>query len=47
VQRIYVGIGINRQGSNPELFARADNAQRNFTAIGNQDFLKHWLRVFG
>ena len=46
MQRIDVGFRINSQGPNTELFAGANDAQRNFAAIGNQNFFKHELRVF-
>ena len=41
VQRIDVRFRINRQRANAELFAGANDAQRDLTAIGNQNFLKH------
>ena len=41
VQGIDVGIGINRERADAELFACANNAQRDFTAVGNQDFFEH------
>src|SRR5438270_844099 len=46
MKRIDIGIGINREGANAKFLAGADNPQRNFTAIGNQNFLKHaWIIV--
>ena len=43
MQRIDVGLRVNRQRSDAELLAGANHAQRNLTAIGNQDFFKHGL----
>src|SRR5205823_11799855 len=41
VQRIAVSLAVNGHAANTQLFARADDAQGNFTAIGNQDLLEH------
>ena len=43
VQRIDVRLGINREGANAEFFAGANDAQRNFAAIGDQNFFEHQL----
>src|SRR5205807_8292573 len=42
-QRIDVRVRINRKRANAELLARANDAQRNLTAIGNQDLFEHPL----
>ncbi len=47
VQRIDVCLRINRQSANAEFFARANHPQRDFSAISNQYFLKHWDARFG
>ena len=41
VERIDVGLGIDRERANPEFLAGADDAQRDFAAIGDQDFFEH------
>ena len=41
MKRVPVGFGIDRHRLNPQLLAGADYPQGDFTAIGNQDFLKH------
>ncbi len=41
VKRVPVGFGIDRHRLNPQLLAGADYPQGDFTAIGNQDLLKH------
>ena len=46
VQRIDVGFRINRKRSDAELLAGANHAQRDLTAIGNQDFLEHKVARF-
>ena len=33
MERIDIGLGVNGEGSNSELFAGADDAQRDFTAV--------------
>ena len=43
VQRIDIRFGINRERADAEFLARANDAQRNFAAIGDQNFLKHQL----
>ena len=35
MERIDIGFGINRQGANAELLARANNAQRDLAAISD------------
>src|SRR5437879_4725240 len=45
VQRIAVCFAVNGYGADSELLVRAYNAQRNLTAIGNQDFLEHELNL--
>ena len=41
VQRINIRLRINRERPDAEFLAGADNAQRDFAAIGDQNFLKH------
>src|SRR6266446_5812378 len=41
MERIDVRFGINRQRANAEFFASANDAQRDLTAISNQDFFEH------
>src|SRR5215469_4793327 len=48
VQRVAVGYAVDRDGTHVEFFARADNAQGDFTAVRYEDLLKHtWVRVTG
>jgi hypothetical protein len=41
VKRIAIGFTINGYSTNSEFAARIQDAQSNFTAIGNQDLTKH------
>jgi hypothetical protein len=41
MQRLAVGLRVNRDGLDPQLAAGADDAQGDLAAIGNQDFVKH------
>ena len=41
VERILVGLRIHRDGLDAELAARVDDAQSDFAAIRDQDFLEH------
>ena len=41
VERIHVRLGINRQRLDAEFLAGADDAERDFAAIGDQDFVEH------
>jgi hypothetical protein len=41
VERIHVSLGIDGDRWNPQFFASPDNPQRDLTAVGNQDFIKH------
>src|SRR5262245_11348959 len=41
VHRIRIGGGMHGNRCNAEFFAGALDAQRDFTAIGNQDFVEH------
>jgi hypothetical protein len=40
-QGVPVRLAVDGNGANAEFLARADDAQRNFTAVGNKDFLEH------
>ena len=44
VQRVLVGLGVDRDGLDAELAAREDDAQGDFAAVGDQDFLEHTIR---
>ena len=39
-QAVAVGFGIDRDGRDAEILAGADDAQRDLTPVGDQDFLK-------
>ena len=41
VQRICVGVRIDRDRADPEPLSGADHAARNFSAIGNEDGSDH------
>jgi hypothetical protein len=41
VERLGIGIGINRHGSDAELPRRADDATRDLPAIGDEEGLQH------
>ena len=41
VERVAVGLAVDGDGANAELTARVEDAQRDFTAIGDQDLTKH------
>src|SRR3984885_10721135 len=41
VQGWAIDVGINRDSGNAHFVARADDAHRNLSAIGNQNFLEH------
>ena len=41
VQAVPVGLRIHGDGADPQILARADDAQCDFPAVGDQDFLKH------
>ena len=47
VQRVPVGLAVNRDGANPELFAGANYAQGNLAAVRNQNFIEHALNECG
>ena len=40
-----VGIGIDRNGCDPQFLQRTDDAHGDFAAIGNQNFFEHGLRL--
>src|SRR5258708_11459720 len=44
-QRVAVRLAINGDGADAQLLARADDAQGDLSAIGNQDFLEHELQL--
>jgi hypothetical protein len=44
VKGLNIGLGVNGEGFNAELTARADNAEGDFTAICDEDFLDHQER---
>src|SRR5579863_2635462 len=41
MQRVAVRLAVNGHRADAELLARANHAQGNFAAVGNQDFLEH------
>jgi hypothetical protein len=41
VQRIAVGLAVDRNRADAQLLARTDHAQCNFSAIGNQYLFEH------
>ena len=43
VQRVLVGLRIDRHRFDAELAARNDDAHRDFAAVRYQDFFKHWV----
>jgi hypothetical protein len=43
VEGIVIGFGIDRQGPDPQFFAGADDAEGDFAAVGDQDFIEHGL----
>ena len=43
VQRVLVGLGVDRDRLDAELAAGADDAQRDLAAVGDQDLLEHRL----
>src|ERR1700728_806265 len=44
VQRMAVGFAVDSNGADTEFFAGADDAQRDFATIGDEDFTKHSFR---
>ena len=45
VQRVPVGVAVDRDRADAQLLARADDAQRDLAAIGYQNFLKHDVKA--
>jgi len=41
MQRVAVGVGIDRNRLDPHLAGRFDDAAGNFAPVGDQDFLEH------
>ena len=41
MEGIDVRFGVNGEGANAEFLAGADDAQRDFATIGDQDFFEH------
>ena len=41
MHRISISGGVNRNCGNAKLFGRAQNAQGDFAAIGNEDLVEH------
>ena len=41
VERVAIGFAVDGDGANAEFAAGVEDAQRNFAAIGNQNFTKH------
>src|SRR5579864_1834136 len=42
---IAIGLTVDRNCADAEFLTGADNAKRNFSAIGNEDFIKHSLEL--
>ena len=47
VERLHVGLGIDGEGLDAHLAASADNAEGDFAAVGDEDFLDHFGKVEG
>ena len=43
VQGAGIGLGVDSHGRDAHFLAGADDAQRDFAAVGNEDFLEHSL----
>ena len=43
MKRVLVGLRIHRHGLDAQLAARDDHAHRDFAAVRDQNFFKHWL----
>jgi hypothetical protein len=41
VERIDIRFGVDREGANAQFLTGTDDSQRDFAAIGNQDFFEH------
>jgi hypothetical protein len=41
MERISIGLAVNRDRANAHFFAGTDDAQRDFTAIGDKNFSEH------
>jgi hypothetical protein len=41
MHRVGIGDGMNRDGADAHFVTGAMDAERNLSAIGNQDFFKH------
>src|SRR5207302_8124657 len=41
VQALAIGLGVDGDGRDPELFARTDHPQGDLPAVGDEDFLEH------
>src|SRR5215831_9006976 len=42
VERVFVGLGVHRDGLDAELLARIDDAESHFAAIRDENFFKHY-----
>jgi hypothetical protein len=45
VQRLAIGLGVDSDRLDAQLAARADDAQRDFSAIGDENFVEHYFAV--
>src|ERR1700739_2662446 len=41
VERVDIGLGIDRYRRNTQFFASSDDPQRDLAAVSDQDFIKH------
>ena len=46
VQGIFIGVGIDRDSFNAELFASAHDADGDLAAIGDEDLFEHAHTIF-
>ncbi|KAG1317656.1 hypothetical protein G6F63_015580 [Rhizopus arrhizus] len=42
VQRVEIGVGVDRDGLHAVIGASADDAHRDFATVGDEDFLHGW-----
>ena len=44
VERLHIGLGVDGQGLDPEFAAGPDDAEGDFAAVGDEDFLNHFVK---
>jgi hypothetical protein len=47
VERVHIGLRINRETANAQLLAGADDAESDFATVGDEDLFKHQRRRWG